>query len=115
VSELSERHLVEQPKGRKRPLFAALLSSIVPGSGQLFLGQLLNGSVLLTVFFGILLCFWPLRLLEYYPAFLALVLAWSTLYIYAACSALLARRHSMSPRPSKWWLAVCSTGCTAEC
>lgn len=106
VSELGEPCQVDQPKGRKWPLFAALLSSIVPGSGQLFLGQVLNGSFLFTVFLGILLCFWPLRLLVYYPAFLALVLAWGTLYIYAACSALLARRHSMIPRASRWWLAV---------
>ena len=87
-----------------RYLFAALLSAIVPGVGQLFLNQKRNASVLLFFFVAVLVSFWPLRLLRFYAGFLALFSVWIILYLYAACSAQLALHLARVNRPSRWWL-----------
>jgi len=97
----------QKPEGRQpsksRNLAAALLSSLVPGSGQFLIGQSRHGWILLTALSVVLLCFWPLRLPRYYAALILLFLGWSVLYVYAACSALLARRPHADGL-SKWWL-----------
>ncbi len=92
--------------GTKRHLLAALCSAIVPGAGQLFLGQRRKAITLLLLLAAILICFWPLRFLRFYAGFILLSCAWIALYIYAACSAQLARNLPESARPSKWWLAA---------
>jgi len=90
----------------KRHLLAALFSAIVPGTGQLFLGRRRKGSVLFLIFVALLIGFWPLRLLRFYAGFVLLYCTWIALYIYAACSAQLARGLPASARPSKWWLGA---------
>jgi signal peptidase I len=97
---------VQSSTGTKRHLFAALFSAIVPGSGQLFLGQRRKGTILLLILAAILIGFWPLRLLRFYLGFVLLVLGWIFLYFYAACSAQLARNGPAAARPSKWWLVA---------
>lgn len=92
--------------GTKRHLLAALFSAIVPGSGQLFLGQRRKGTILLLIFAAILIGFWPLRLPRFYLGFVLLVLGWIFLYFYAACTAQLARSSPGLARLSKWWLAA---------
>jgi signal peptidase I len=97
---------VQSSKGTKRHLLGALFSAIVPGTGQFFLGQRRNGTVLLVIFVALLIGFWPLRLARFYLGFLLLVLGWIFLYFYAAGSAHIARDGSTGARPSKWWLVA---------
>jgi signal peptidase I len=88
----------------KRHLLAAMFSAIAPGAGQLFLGQRRKGTILLLLLVATLAGFWPLRLLRFYVGFVLLFCGWTVLYLYAACSAQLARNLAKSARPSKWWL-----------
>lgn len=90
----------------KRHLLAALFSALVPGAGQLLLGQRRKGISLLLILVALLIGFWPLRLLRFYGGFVLLYCGWIVLYLYAACSAQLARTIPTNFRPSKWWLAV---------
>jgi signal peptidase I len=86
-------------------VLAALLSAIVPGTGQIFLGQRRKGQVLLGIFVIFCLGFWPLRLLRFYLG-LALLLWISLLMtLYATNIALLARGITDSP-PSRWWILL---------
>jgi signal peptidase I len=95
------------PAGQtKRHLAAAFLSALVPGTGQLFLGQRRKGITLLILFAVLLFGFWPLRLLRSYAGFVGLYCSWTFLYIYSACSAQLARYLPKMQRPSRWWLAA---------
>src|ERR1700722_6356884 len=84
----------------------ALSSAIVPGAGQLFLGQWRRAITLLLIFATLLICFWPLRFPRFYVAFVLLCWGWIVLYVYAACSALLARNLEAEVRPSVWWLVA---------
>jgi len=47
-------------------LFAALLSTIVPGTGQLLLGRIRAGAFFLAGFLATLMLFWPVRLPQSY-------------------------------------------------
>lgn len=97
--------LAETPR-KARTLLAALLSAILPGSGQLLLGQRRKGTILLGILVVLLFCFWPLRVLRSYPGLLVIFWCWIVLYVYAACSAGLARHLSPTERPSKWRLVL---------
>jgi TM2 domain-containing membrane protein YozV len=97
---------VRSSGGTKRHLLAALFSAIVPGAGQFFLGQWRKSITLLLIFAAILIGFWPLRFLRFYAGFVLLYCAWIALYVYATCSAQLARNLPASARPSKWWLVA---------
>lgn len=98
--------LTGSPRETKRHLLASLFSAVVPGTGQIFLGQRRKGAVLLLIFLVVLIGFWPLRLLRFYAGFVLLCCSWIALYIYAACSAQLAQSLRESARPSKWWLVA---------
>jgi signal peptidase I len=93
-------------KGTKRHLLAALFSATAPGAGQLFLGQRRKAITLLMILATLLICFWPLRFPRFYAAFVLLCWGWIALYVYAACSALLARNLQTEVRPSRWWLVA---------
>jgi len=88
----------------RRRLLAALFSAIVPGAGQLFLGQRRKSITLFLLFAALLICFWPLRLPRFYVSFILLCWGWIVLYVYAACSALIGRNRETEIRPSIWWL-----------
>jgi signal peptidase I len=90
----------------KRHLLAALFSALVPGAGQLFLGQRRKGIVLLLIFSALLAGFWPLRLLRFYAGLVVLYCGWIVLYFYAACDAQLSRNRQTSFRTARWWLVV---------
>lgn len=90
----------------KRRLVAAGLSTVIPGAGQLFLGQRRRGLILLLILLAVLSGFWPLRLLRFYPGFVLLYCGWIVLYVYALCSALLARTSPTNAMLSKWWLVA---------
>ena len=85
---------------------AALFSAIVPGAGQLVLGQRRKAIILLLIFATLLICLWPLRFPRFYVAFVLLCWGWIVLYVYAACSALLARNLEPGDRPSRWWVVA---------
>jgi len=95
---------LQSSRETKRHLLAALFSAIVPGAGQLFLGQRRKGTILLLILAAVLIGFWPLRLLRFYSGLILLSCVWTALYLYAACSAHLARNVQAGARPSKWWL-----------
>ncbi len=85
-------------------MLAALLSAIVPGTGQLFLGQRLQGQLLLGIFVIFCLGFWPLRLLQFYLGLCSLLWISLLLTLYATNAVLLARETRGSPAPSRWWV-----------
>jgi len=94
----------------RRYLLAALFSAIVPGAGQLFLGQRRKATLLLIVFAVLIAGFWPLRLLRFYAGFIALYSLWIGLSSYAVCSAQFARHLPRGQRPPMWWLLVTVPG-----
>ena len=87
-------------------MLAAFASALIPGSGHFVLGQRRKAIFLLGAFTLLLICFWPLRLLQSYAGFCGLYSAWIALYIYSLCSAQLARYPPPSAHSSKWWLLV---------
>jgi len=90
----------------KRHLLAALFSAILPGAGQLFLGQRRKAVNLLLILAALLAGFWPLRFLRFYEGFVLLSCGWIALYLYAACGAHRSRDAKTGTRPSNWWLVV---------
>jgi signal peptidase I len=89
-----------------RQLLATLLSAAWPGLGHLVLGQVSKGMLLSASFVVLLSCFWPLRMLRYYPGFFVLYCGWLLLGLYSSCSAQLALDSQTGRRISKWWFAI---------
>jgi len=86
-------------------LSAALLSGIIPGTGQLLLGSIRAAAVFLAGFAATIALFWSLRLLHWYFGFCLSVLALAALSIASAWHA--ARFHDEKfPRLSRWWLLL---------
>jgi signal peptidase I len=83
-----------------------LLSAIIPGAGQLLLGQRRKGLILLGIFLIVCLGFWPLRLLSDYPGLPLLLWGVLGLTLYATNAALLTRRSLSSTAPSKWLMLL---------
>jgi signal peptidase I len=77
---------------------------VIPGAGQLLLGQRRKGIVLLLVFAVIPLCVWPLRFPRFFAALVLIALCWLALSLYTACGALLEHTNTAVQRTSKWWL-----------
>jgi signal peptidase I len=96
-----------EPKslGTKRNLPAALLSTVLPGSGQIYLGDRRKGIALLVLLAAVLVGFWPLRLLRTYPGFCVLYCCWTAIFVYAPLSALVSRGPATKPT-SKLWLIL---------
>lgn len=97
---------VRSSRETRRRLLAALFSAVLPGAGQLFLGQRRKGTIVFLILGTILIGFWPLRLLRFYAGLIALFSAWICLYVYAACAAQLAMDLPREERPSRWWLVA---------
>jgi signal peptidase I len=66
--------------------------------------------ILSASFVALLCCFWPLRLLRYYPGFLALYCGWLLLTLYSSCSTELLPHSRTGFRTSKWWFTVTIPG-----
>ena len=96
-----------QPASTSHPVakrfFAALLSGIVPGTGQLLLGNIRAGALFLAGFAVAVALFWPLRLPQWYFGFCFSVPMLPILSIASAWHA--ARFHDeISQCLSRWWL-----------
>lgn len=90
----------------RRNLSAGFLSAIIPGVGQLLLGEYRKARILLALLALVLLCYWPLRLPRFYIALLSLVYSPVALNIYAAYSAAFSANVPATQRPSRWWLVA---------
>jgi len=90
--------------GTKRHLLATLFSALIPGAGQLMLGQRRTGIVLLLFFLVVAVCVWPLRFPHFFAAIILICLCWLVLSLYGACGALLEHTNLTHGRTSKWWL-----------
>lgn len=106
--ETSETPATEQPgsPGKNRRLWAAALSAVVPGSGQILVGAKRKGFVLLLAFGLFVVAMWPGRVLATYAGLLLSVFAFLALVLYATCNALLGRSQPAASRPSRWWLLL---------
>jgi Signal peptidase, peptidase S26 len=89
-----------------RPVVAAFLSALVPGTGQFLLGERRKRVVFFGSLIAIVLGFWPLRLPRSYVAFMILSWCCIGLFLYAAFSPIWSAVVSHSLRPSRWWLAA---------
>ena len=96
----------DQRRSRRRTVMAAFLSALIPGIGQLFLGQRRKGYILLGSLILLMVCFWPLRLPRFYPAFAILSWYYIGLCLYAAGSAIWTAPNPQSRRSSRWWLGA---------
>jgi signal peptidase I len=92
--------------GTKRNLPAAFLSTVLPGSGQIYLGDRRKGIALLVLLAAAVMGFWPLRLLRTYPGFCVLYCCWIAIFLYAPLSALVARGEPATKPTSKLWLIL---------
>ena len=81
------------------------MSALIPGTGQLLLGQRRKGCILLLLFVAVLLCVWPLRLPRFAVGLALLWVAWINLSIHAAYGEAWSNEIPEGQRPSKWWVA----------
>lgn len=88
----------------KRHLIAAVLSTVVPGAGQAFLGRNKKAAFLFLALIAISVGFWPLRLPRFFVGLIVLVWMCLLLSLFAVYDALLARDPRSSGRISRWWI-----------
>ena len=93
-----------RPPELKRRILAAVLSAVVPGAGQIFLGRRIEGTALLLLSVGLMSCVWPLRLIRFLLMLGFVVLAWLLLACYSTVAAVFRGGIQPSPKPRKWWL-----------
>jgi signal peptidase I len=94
----------EQRSNVKRHLIASILSTVVPGAGQLFLGGKRSAIVLFVTLMAISVGFWPLRLPRSYAGLLFLLWMCLLLLLFAVFGALLGRDMRFPGRMSRWWI-----------
>lgn len=106
--ETSETPANEQPSapGKNRRLWAAGLSAVVPGSGQILVGAKRKVFLLLIAFGLFVVAMWPGRVLATYAGCLLSVSAFLALVPYATYNALLGRSEPAASRRSRWWLLL---------
>lgn len=106
--ETSETPANEQPGSprKNRRLWAAVLSAVVPGTGQILVGAKRKGFLLLIAFGLFVVAMWAGRVLATYAGFVLSVSAFLVLVPYATCNALLGRSEPAISRSSRWWLLL---------
>lgn len=87
----------------KKHIIAALLSMVLPGSGQLFMGHKKRALFLFVGLTAICFGFLVLRLPASYPGVIFLVWMCLLLSLFAVFDSLLARDAGSTPRMSRWW------------
>jgi len=95
----------EVPTKWIRRVLPAALSSILPGTGQLWLGKKETGVAFLGAFCLLILLYWPVRLPTWYAGESVLILAAMNLCVNAALHALRTPSQETA-RPSRWWLLL---------
>ena len=91
-------------KGKSLHVWAALVSAVVPGSGQLILGKRRLGVLLLWAFGALVLATYFLRVTATYRGYLVSMCLFLALGLYSVCDALQGSSKTTSTRPSRWWL-----------
>ena len=105
IPTLAETPAAEPPKPTvKRHLYAAALSTLLPGAGQLFLGRIRKAILTFVGLVAICVGFWPLRLPRSYPGILFLIWMCLVVSLFAVIDALLARDVRLPGRMSRWWI-----------
>jgi hypothetical protein len=84
--------------------FAAAISGLLPGSGQLLLGMKRRGIWLLCGSVLVVIAICVLRMPATYRGYIFTVWCLLPLTIYAVCSALYGDSQKIPIRPSRWWL-----------
>jgi signal peptidase I len=93
------------PTHSRKILAAVLLTVLVPGAGQLISARRRRG-IIFVVFFAVMMAlYWPLRLPQYQPLILLLILYGLVLFTVAAFDVVYAKRPGWM-RPSRWWLPL---------
>ena len=93
------------PHSKSKRFSAALLSGLVPGTGQFLLGHVQSGALFLAAFAATLALFWPLRLPQWYLAFCVSVLLLGAVSVAAAWHATRCA-HEKLPKLSAPWLLL---------
>lgn len=83
---------------------AAVLSAVVPGAGQLYLGKRRKALAIFALLIATSIGFWLLRLPRSYSNLVLLIWVLLALSMYAVYEALLGRDIVPSARLSKWWI-----------
>jgi signal peptidase I len=99
---------IEKVELKSKPvlrLFGALLSTVVPGSGQWLLGDTKRGLKFFLAFVLLFILYWPIRLPLHYRGLILVVFYAITLAIVSSCFALTARLEKALPM-STWWMLV---------
>jgi len=91
-------------KGKGLHMWAALVSAVVPGSGQFILGKRRLGILMLGAFGALTLATYFFRLPATYKGYLASLFILLALGLYSVCDALQGSSKITSARPSRWWL-----------
>jgi signal peptidase I len=88
----------------KRHLIAAVLSTVIPGAGQFFLGKRGKAIVLFVILVALSVGFWPLRLAGSFPGLVFLAWMCLLLSLFAIFDALFSRDEIVPGRLSGWWI-----------
>jgi signal peptidase I len=88
----------------KRHIIAAMLSMVLPGSGQLFMGHKKRALLLLIGLTAICFGFLVLRFPNSYPGVIFLLWMCLLLSLFAVFDALLAKDARSTARISRWWI-----------
>lgn len=110
----SEQPFTVQEELRSKPVLrflAALLSIIIPGSGQWLLGDRKQAIRLFLAFLFLCLLYWPIRLPIYYGGLIFALFYAVALAIISSYFALTAFSEKLLPLSAWWMLAVAPFAC----
>jgi signal peptidase I len=102
TSEASHYDHASKPKRR---VLAAAISAVLPGTGQLWLGNRQAEIGFLSAFCLLLLLYWPLRLPRSFAGVEILLIAGTAVFLGATWHALRMRREQAT-KGSRWWLVL---------
>lgn len=107
VAESTEKGDPTQPTGPTgKRLLAALLSALVPGAGQILLGNRRKAALLIVILAAVSSTFWGLRLSRSYWGLVSQLWMCLLLSLYAVCDALFTRDKRTATRLSRWWFPI---------
>ncbi len=104
TDNLANNERAERPESRTR-LGAALASTILPGFGQLVLGDIPRAVTYFTCLLVVAVLFWPLRLPKTYGGLILLAWLMFLPYVISVWDALRAKHRGLQLK-SRWWLGL---------